>query len=154
MGLAWACLPRGAEKEGSRGESVVLTQAQSQPLWGSFWETSGVFCINFQVSVAFGCLAEWNDALGLRSCKKRWICGSVLGVTGFSKQSYTRCVWVWVTHTSEAARGKSVRKVTLQKWGCPSSNPCLSALGGKPFWAAGVVMDPKVGCGGVSMVGL
>ena len=42
---------------------------------------------------------------------------------------------------------KAVGKMTLQRRG-----PCLSALGRKPFGAAGVMVDPKAGCGGVNVV--
>lgn len=67
----------------------MLTQAQRQPPAGAFWETFGLFCINFQVCTGFGCLAEPNDALGLKCCKKCCICGSVIGGTGFSILNYT-----------------------------------------------------------------
>lgn len=47
MGLAWICPPCGDEKEGSWTESVVLTQAQSQPPVGAFREAFVIFSINF-----------------------------------------------------------------------------------------------------------
>lgn len=45
--------------------------------------TFSLLCIKFQVCVDFGCLAETNDALGLKCCKKCYVCGSVLGGRGF-----------------------------------------------------------------------
>lgn len=87
MGVACVSLPWGGKEEGSWGESVALAQTQSQAPTGPFWETFGLFYMNFQVYVDLGCLAEANDALGLKCWKKLWICGSVLGETGFQIQT-------------------------------------------------------------------
>lgn len=147
MGLACVSLPWGGKEEGLWGEPVAPAQAQSQAPMGAFWETFGLFYINFQVYVGFGCLAEANDALGLKCWKKLWICGSVLGGTDFST------LYMCVSCTWRLYEWKLVGRSPYKDKHVLLPSPCLPALGRKPFRAA-YVMDPKVGCGGVNVVRL